>query len=115
MFSPETIRRMSNEAAEKAAKKKKRPYVPYNWEEINEMPPFPFPNLGDYRPKGWEPVGRPYFVDYSGLGGDHEVALSLRQFKIILVDNLQHGYGYAIVEVGQFQVCVQAFRPLSRK
>ena len=55
-------------------------------------------------------MGNPIFVDSSGFGADNEPALSIRQFKMRLVDNLQYGYGYGIYEQGQFQVYVQAYK-----
>jgi len=65
MMSLETIRRVNREAGREAAQKNRRPYVPWNLDEIREWPPFPFPNLGDYVPEGWELVMR-FFVDKDG-------------------------------------------------
>jgi hypothetical protein len=48
-----------------------------------------------------------FFVDSSGWGGKGEMALTLKEF----VDMAPVGFGYAVVEAGQFQVCVRAFIP----
>lgn len=111
MMSLDTIRQMSDKASRKASRQKSVPYVPYNENEIDNMPSFPFPFLGNFCPKKWVPVGEPIFVDSSGWGADDELALSVSRFKNLLIDNLKHGYGYGIIEQGQFQVYVQAYLP----
>lgn len=84
------------------------------------------PFLGDYLPDAWKRVPLTalgetdethgvylddnhgfgaYFVDGSGFGLPNEPALTRAQF----VDKLKPGYGYAVVEVGQFQVKVGAY------
>ena len=104
MFSGTQIAKMSNDAARKAARKKMYPYVIESQEEIEAMPPFPFPFIGSYVPKGWKMVGS-YFVDSSGFGNPDEPALTAEQ----LIEKLQVGRGYAIIEQGQFQVYVGEF------
>jgi hypothetical protein len=103
MLSLQEIVRMNKKACEKAKKAKLLPYV---MKEGNseKFPPFPFPDLGDYRPKGWELVGE-YFVDSSGFGRDDQPALSVSQF----LSKLRIGYGYALIEQGEFQVFVGEF------
>lgn len=113
MMSLETIRRMAREAAARAAREGKRPYVVTredlaDWlaqAEAGGLPKLPFPNLGEYRPEGWELVDT-YLVDSSGFGAPDEPALTARQ----LLERLQRGMGYAIIQQGQFQVVVGAFR-----
>jgi hypothetical protein len=97
------IRRMNEKACRKAEKAKLLPYVIEEGDREN-FPPFPFPDFGDYRPKGWELVGE-YFVDSSGFGRDDEPALSVSQF----LKKLRTGYGYALIEQGEFQVFVGEF------
>lgn len=83
------------------------------------------PNLGYYLPKGWQRVSLAdlgegeahgvymgdnegfgaYMVDKSGFGRRDEPALTLDQF----VERLRPGYGYAMVEEGQFQVKIGLF------
>ena len=67
--------------------------------------------MGDYAPQGWTAVGDAFMVDSSGFGADDEPALSVQRFKMKLTHDLDKGYGYAIVESGQFQVYVQAYKP----
>ena len=110
MMSLEAIHSMSRQAAREASKSGTQPYVPFDGDEIDKMPPFPFPFLGTHCPKGWKKVGEPLFCDSSGFGDEREPALSIRRLKIILKDNLQFSYGYGIVEAGQFQCYVQAFK-----
>lgn len=106
MMSIETIRQMSQEAAERAAAEHLEPYIIWQ-DDIDNMPPFPFPSLGDYVPDGWELV-ETYFVDSSGFGREDEPALTVGQFLQVL----KEGYGYAVIEAGQFQVYVGEFRQL---
>jgi hypothetical protein len=47
------------------------------------------------------------FVDSSGWGNPGETALTVDQF----IAMVPAGFGYAVVEAGQFQVCVRAFIP----
>lgn len=108
MMGIETIKQMSREAGERAAREGKRPYL-LDDGEIETLPPFPFPNLGSYVPDGWEEVER-LFVDASGFGADWEPALTVEQFKDELREREGKGYGYAIVEAGQFQVYVGVFK-----
>jgi N-acetyl-anhydromuramyl-L-alanine amidase AmpD len=49
-------------------------------------------------------------ADASGLGGENEPALTVRQLKARLTR-----YGYAIVEVGQFQVVIGVFERVATK
>jgi hypothetical protein len=119
MFSPQTIRDMSDKAAREAARKGKRPFVFYNEESVNG-PPWPFPFVGDYVAKGWEPYiedGEPLqlFADSSGFGGDNEPALSTRQLTIaikrVMADAAKAGVtvGFALTQVGQFQAYIGVF------
>jgi hypothetical protein len=97
------IKKMNEEAAKKAERKNLKPYI-VKEKDLEKFPPFPFPDFGDYRPKGWELVEE-HFVDSSGFGRDDESALSLNQF----LNKLQIGHGYAIIEQGQFQVFIGEF------
>lgn len=66
---------------------------------------FPFPNIGDHRPEGYELEGM-MMVDSSGLGADWEPALTHAQ----LIERLEVGKAHAIIEVGQFQVVLGEFQ-----
>lgn len=111
MMGLDTIRSMSREAALKSARDNNEPFL-VEQEDIEDWKVafeagrlrFPFPNIGDYRPDGWE-LGEELFVDSSGFGREDEPALTIEQ----LLDKLQSGKGYAITEVGQFQLYVGEF------
>ena len=113
MMDGATIRAMSQQAARKAAKAHKLPYVVWphdldGWKAQvanGQLPELPFPFLGEYVPKGWEMVEE-YFVDSSGWGKAGEPALTIPQF----VDKIKPDCGYAITEAGQFQVYIGEFR-----
>ena len=62
------------------------------------------PNLGSHRPRGWH-LAATHFVDKSGLGRRDEPALTFVQF----LATVEVGYGYAIIEEGQFQVVIGKF------
>lgn len=90
------------------------------------------PFIGDRRPRGWKllnasamlgsnhgcvPFGiwrkdAYHFieVDSSGLGTPGEIALTFEEF-LEAVRKIGPGYGYAMVEQGQFQVVIGVFRP----
>jgi hypothetical protein len=110
MMSLDSIQQLSREATRKASRKHLEPYVPHDEAEIESYPPFPFPNLGDHKAKGWKLVDT-LFVDSSGFGASDEPALSVRQLKAKLLE-LQRAdktYGYGIVEAGQFQLYLGVF------
>jgi len=103
------IRHLSREAAQKASKAKKEPYVPFDEEEI-EGKHFSIPNLGDYRPKGWKLL-ESLFCDKSGFGSPSEPALTIRQLqdKMLAYHRAGKTYGYGMIEEGQFQCYVGVF------
>ena len=112
MWSLGTLEYLNRQAARKARSSRREPYVP-SLEEIDNFPPFPFPNLGPYVPAGWERVeDATWYADSSGWGRTGEPALAVNQLKGELrryaSDNPRHGF--AIVECGQFQCYVGAYR-----
>jgi hypothetical protein len=111
MFSLETINYLNQQAAKKARKHRRKPYVPDGPEAVESWPPFPFPLLGDYDPPGWERTENCWFTDKSGWGRDEEPALTWRQLKDQLQDYIAEnpGHGFAITEEGQFQLYITAF------
>jgi hypothetical protein len=117
MMAIETIRSMSRQAALKAAKAKRQPFV-VTAEDVADLQAsnpralnnIRFPFIGDYTPKGWEKVDE-HFVDSSGFGGPTEPALTQQSFY----RRLQAGHGYAITEAGQFQVYIGEFRKVAGK
>ena len=106
MISLVQIQLESWKEARRAAREHRQPFI-VEKEDLEVMPPFPFPNLGDYVPKGWE-ITETYFVDSSGFGQRGEPALSVDEFK----DKIKVGYGYALWEVGEFQVKVREYRKI---
>lgn len=66
------------------------------------------PYIGDRTPRGWRRTDRDLmFVDTSGFGREGEPAMTQRAF----LASLRPGYGYGIVEQGQFQAYVAEFEP----
>ena len=112
MMSTQQIVELSNRAARKAAREKKIPYTPANIEEIKEYAtaghPFPFPNLGSHIPRGWKLV-ETFMCDSSGFGSEDEPALTINGFRNKLLADHEKGYGYAVVQAGEFQVIMGAF------
>lgn len=112
MMHPTEIQRISDEAAHKAARQKKKPYSIFDEAELDrwvvgENVPFKFPHLGSYVPKGWKKVGE-FFVDSTGFGIECELALTQRAFKEKLREQIREGnkYSYGIGEVGPFQTYI---------
>lgn len=112
MLAPSTIRSWQQEAAERAADEGRIPFVFWPGDDLG--PPFPFPNLGDYVPPCWELVE--YFMaDSSGFGSPSEPADTPEQLRarmereIAKYDAEGKTVGWAIIEVGQFQVVIGEF------
>jgi hypothetical protein len=116
MFSPGYIRQLQQEAAARACAERVEPFVPFDKGEIAAWPPFPFPELGDYVPEGWELEER-LFCDASGIGASWEPALTADQFRdrVLELHEEDPSRGYAIVECGQFQVYVGVYRPSGKR
>lgn len=110
MLSLEEIKRMNAKAGRYAEAHKTKPFVLSTIEQLNDMPPFPFPNIGDASSdlsKDYEKVDS-LFVDSSGFGQPGEPALTADQFKRRLEElYIKHGtLLIAIESVGEFQVHV---------
>lgn len=122
MMGLETIKRMSREAAQRAASEGLKPLI-IEAEDLDgdviEMIRG-IPDLGTHLPDGWKRVKLErehgvymgdnqgfgaFFVDASGFGRPGEPALTLREF----IERLKPGLAYAIVEAGQFQVKIGVF------
>ena len=103
------IREMQMEAAERAAQEGMVPFV----YETDDVPSgqFPFPDLGDYEPPGWEMDDDPWMVDSSGFGSPGERAMTTDQLmrEIEKARALDPNVGFGIVEVGQFQLYVGVY------
>lgn len=95
MMGLQEIRAASNNATRKARATRKHPYV-FDGNKAAVHIPF----LGDYCPRGWKRTERELlFCDMSGFGSSGEAALTIDQ----MLASFKVGYGYALVEQGQFQ------------
>lgn len=110
MMSLEVIVAVNNQIARQAAREGLVPYVPVSADEVES--PFTFPNIGSLKPRDWKRTGQTWFADKTGHGETWEPALKWAQFRQRLTGYiLRHpGHGFAIVEEGEFQVVVSAFR-----
>lgn len=112
MMSIDVIRKENDRAAARARKAKKVPHVftdPITSDDEIRL----IPNLGSLVPPGWELIeGDELFVDHSGWGAPNEPALTLDQFKAELNRRIREDatIGYAIVEVGPFQLYIGTFK-----
>jgi hypothetical protein len=113
MFSLAVIHHLNQQAARKARKRGAKPFVPAGPENVDNWPPFPFPNLGDYDPPGWERTEESWFVDKTGWGEPWEPALTWDRLKDQLREYIAQnpGHGFGIVEEGEFQLYIGAFCP----
>ena len=113
MWCLEVIEYLNRQAGKTARKRRAAPFVPAGPENVENWPPFPFPNLGDFNPPGWEQT-QSWFCDKTGWGRSDELALTWEQLKkrlqCYIMENPTHGF--AITEEGQFQLYVTAFRPV---
>lgn len=104
-MSLEKIRQMAEEQGYTARAEEKQPYIAKHNKDAGIKA---CPNFGTYVPEGWI-LKEQYFVDSSGFSTDAELAghscLSFNQ----LVKKVKKGRGYAIIEVGQFQLHVGEF------
>lgn len=115
MMSPESIRALSREAAQRAAKRGLCPLIVESDDigttgnlDMLTQHLFSLPNFGEYVPDGWELTDDVVQVDKTGVGGDYEAALTIDQFSAYVATH-GPGSGYAMIEEGPFQVWVGRF------
>lgn len=115
MMSLTVIRQMNEEIAAEAAQQDRRPYVPWDAEEVEHWTRCPLPNLGYFEPAGWERTEASWFVDKTGHGLAWEPAMTWRHFRQQLAQYVVEnpGHGFAITEEGEFQLYVSAFRRMA--
>jgi len=110
MMSLALIEELNREAGDKARTEDIHPYLIKTLTQINNMPPFPFPFVGDaaedFDIRYGERITN-LFCDSSGMGAEDEPALTVNQ----LVEKLKELFfanheelRVAIVEHGQFQL-----------
>ena len=115
MMDLATIRHLSRQAARRSLAEGTLPVV-IEQEDILDgahhtmLRSVPF--IGSRRPRGWKLVEE-HFVDSSGFGAPGEPALTFDQFVRVVAG--QPGFGWALTECGQFQVCVGQFKPAKVK
>jgi len=75
---------------------------------------FNIPFVGDHIPDGWEQLEEAIFVDTTGCGKPGDPAITQFEFFIRATELLKEAdtndYGYAVIEVGQVQALVVAYR-----
>lgn len=116
MMSPATIRALGQAVARKAAREHKTPYM-IEADDLFDQDTLvralrSTPHLGTHRPKGYKLTDQ-LFVDSSGYGSEDEPAFTFGQFCAKVRQN-GVGFGYGIIEEGQFQVVVGVFVSNSR-
>ena len=113
MMSLEAIRAASAKAANKARAGKRTPLTIFDENHIEDI--FKIPDIGSYSPPGWKLVDTS-FCDHSGVGRPDEPALTRDQLKKTIREHVESGnkYGYAIIEVGQFQLRIGVFEEEKR-
>ena len=108
-MSLETIEFLATEQGQRARRLELEPFYITFQEEIDGFETFPFPNIGDYVPKGLVKIGEA-FVDKSGWGRADEAAMTPDQLK----QWLEPEYWYAITQEGQFQLYISKFTSVSK-
>jgi len=103
MYDLATIKALNQEASKKAKKEGRTPFLIESEEDKERIREIP--SIGSHIPKGWVLVQR-FFVDKSGLGAKDEPALTFHQF----LEKVRIGFGYAIIDEGQFQVYIGEFK-----
>jgi hypothetical protein len=120
MMSYAQIQEGSRRMARQSARLHQTPYIVEqqeldDWKALvasGRLPRLPFPAIGDRTPRGWKRLDDE-MVDSSGFGSESEPATTITSF---ITKSLKPGFGYAIIEAGQFQVVIGRFQtPLSVK
>jgi hypothetical protein len=98
MMSLETIRSMNDTATRRAAREGLVPRIIHSADDVRGIP-----HLGYRVPRGWKLVEK-LFVDSSGFGSESEPAMTQAAFTDYV--KAHPGYGWAVIEAGQFQCYV---------
>ena len=114
MLSMDQIVSMAEDQGKKAKKAGYKPYILKHL-HVDTLQTFPFPNVGDYRPAGWELL-QYRTCDKTGMGDEDEPAMTVRGLKewIKQLQRSDDNYAMAIIEEGEFQVVIGLFKPDSR-
>ena len=114
MWGLETIKAINREAGDRARELGKVPYLITSKGQLDSMPPFPFPNIGDDSvevDKQYESLGE-LFCDKTEMdtkGPELSLDQLIRRLGELLEAN-PDGIRVAIVEEGQFQLYVGVWR-----
>lgn len=114
MLSLSQIVEFSEEAGRRARSRKLTPFVPFDKNTVNKYFAHPdgsfFPNLGTYRPVGWDLVDHA-LVDKTGWGYESEPAWTIRHLHEFILQTIDDGqrFGWAIIEEGEFQLVIGWF------
>lgn len=113
MMSLEQIVSLADDQAKQAKRFKYQPF-PLSAIDVDTIKRYPFPNIGSYRPEGWE-LQDYKTVDKSGMGAEYEPALTLRGFNAWIKECQAENkpYGMAIIEEGEFQIVIGLFLKVS--
>lgn len=98
MMSIEQIHSMNDTVTRRAARNGVKPILIEADADVRHIP-----HLGYRVPRGWRLVEK-LFVDSSGFGGADEPAMS--QDAFVKYVKVTPGFGWAIIEAGQFQAYV---------
>src|SRR3990167_2369808 len=98
MMSASAIIAESDKAAKVAARKKQVPFIVWPGDP-DKWPPFPFPNIGSHRPKGYKLIDN---FQCDKLGSGDGFSLGIEEIK----RRVQAGLAYAIIEEGEFQLVI---------
>ena len=114
MWDLETIKAINRQAGDRARAANRSPYLLESAAQVDSMPPYPFPNIGDdyvELDKRLERVAS-LFCDKTGVGDPGEPALTVDQLQSKLVELLEeHGpLHLAIEEEGPFQLYVGVWK-----
>lgn len=114
MLSSEQIVSMAEDQGKKAKRLGQKPYILKHL-KVDKLQSFPFPNIGDYRPAGWELVTYKT-CDKTGWGDKDEPALTVRGLIAWIKDcqKSDTNFAMAIIEEGEFQVVIGLFKPDNR-
>ena len=118
MWGLAVLQKINEEAVERCRKKKRlTPFVFRSINQLDGMPPFPFPMLGSGDdPEGWEYADKKWRVDHTGCDGSG-LSFSAEGFRDELRRFLRSktlkNWGFGILEFGEFQLYVGAFRKIT--
>jgi len=135
MLSNHTMHEITNAAADLARRERKVPHIftapevaVLNSGHLTPLGAIPF--IGNYIPAGWERLDLETEKNVDGIAHDQSVRSMPRHFFVDssgcdktgramsdkrFAELVKPGVGYAVIEAGEFQICIGAFRPASAR